>query len=291
MTITEELLDLKHTNTIGSQLKEIPTALSEYCFPNLFLFKDKHEYKIITVEDETYLTGLSYNNERYIMPLQNLETCSEQYIKILKSLLTDYDCIFPIPEKWLHIFPETEFRREFIDDDSEYIYNREKLAEYPGRKLSKKRNLVKQFLRDYEPNIKLINNCSKPHIIELLELWQSRTYQEMGSSDYQSCIDALKHFEELNLSGALFLAGDEPCGFIMGEAAGESSYVIHFAKGDTTKKGIYQYMFQAYVREFCKDALIINLEQDMGMEGLRKTKRSYQPDLMLHKYRIYSSSL
>ena len=109
----------------------------------------------------------------------------------------------------------------------------------------------------------------------------------MGASDYNACIEALRHFEDLNLTGALFLTSGEPCGFIMGEKAGESSYIIHFAKGDTDKKGIYQYMFQAYVNEYCKDAEIINLEQDMGMEGLRKTKHSYQPDLMLHKFRIY----
>lgn len=271
----------------GKKLKEIPTALSEYCFPNLFLFRDKHDYKILTVENKTYISALSYNKERYIMPLEDLETCSADYFSTLTGLLKNHDCIFPIPEKWLYLFPEEQFRREYILDDSEYIYNREKLAEYPGRKLSKKRNLVNQFLRDNDPEIRAITSESKPHIVELLNLWQTRTIQEMGDSDYNACIEGLKYFEELNLSGALFLTEGEPCGFIIGEFAGESSYVIHFAKGDTEKKGIYQYMFQAYVREYCSNVEIINLEQDLGLEGLRKTKRSYQPDIMLHKYRIY----
>ena len=290
MTFTEEKLSLDHRETFAKKLKQIPTALSEYCFPNLFLFRDKHEYKILTANGLSFLSGLSYNKERYLMPLEDLENCPDEYLETLITLLDQYDCIFPIPEKWLHHFPEDKFKWEFILDDSEYIYNREKLAEYPGRKLSKKRNLVKQFLRDNEPEIREINSDSRPHIIELLELWQTRTVQEMGSSDYNACIEALKHFEHLNLSGALFLTNGEPCGFIMGEKAGESSYIIHFAKGDTDKKGIYQFMFQAYVREFCKDAKIINLEQDMGMEGLRKTKHSYQPDLMLHKFRIYTAN-
>lgn len=221
------------------------------------------------------------------MPLEDLESCDANYISTMVSLLEDHHCIFPIPEKWLHLFPEDKFRREFILDDSEYIFNKEKLAEYPGRKLSKKRNLVNQFLNENTPEVRKITKESKPHIIELLELWQARTFQEMGDSDYNACIEGLNDFEKLNLSGALFLSNDEPCGFIMGEFAGESSFVIHFAKGDTEKKGIYQYMFQAYARDFCEEAQIINLEQDMGMEGLRKTKHSYQPDLMLHKYRIY----
>jgi len=287
MTLTEEKLELKHASSIGQKLNSIPTALSEYCFPNLYLFRDKHQYTLLSSGSNHFISGLSYNKERYIMPLEDLETCSEEYRLLLVDHLKEYDCIFPIPEKWLHLFPESGFRRDFIEDDSEYIYKREKMADYPGRKLSKKRNLVKQFLTNNEPEVRPVTNCNKPHIIELLELWQSRSEQEMVSSDYLSCIDALRHFEELNLSGALFLTEGEPCGFIMGESSGESSYIIHFAKGDTEKKGIYQYMFQAYVREFCSDFEIINLEQDMGMEGLRKTKRSYQPDLMLRKYRIY----
>ena len=289
MTYTEESLKLEHHEVLGEKLKEITTALSEYCFPNLYLFRDKHEYKILTMNNMLFLSGLSYNKERYLMPLEDLESCSEEYMKTLLTLLKKFDCIFPIPEKWLHLFPEEQFRQEYIEDDSEYIYNREKLAEYPGRKLSKKRNLVNQFLRDNDPEIKKIESESKPHIIELLELWQTRSVQEMGASDYNACIEGLRNFENLNLSGALFMTEGEPCGFIMGEFAGESSYVIHFAKGDTEKKGIYQYMFQSFVREFCKDAQIINMEQDMGMEGLRKTKRSYQPDKMLHKYRISPS--
>lgn len=287
MDIHKEKLELKHKEIWDKKLKSISTALSEYCFPNLYLFRDKHEYSILTAEGNSYLSGLSYNKDRYIMPLEDLESCSKNYIETLKKLLNKYDCIFPIPEKWLHLFPEDLYRREFLLDDSEYVYNREKLALYPGKKLSKKRNLVSQFLRNNNPEVKTITSESKPHILELLELWQTRTFQEMGASDYIACIEGLKHFEDLNLSGALFLADGEPCGFIMGEFAGESSFVIHFAKGDTEKKGIYQYMFQKYVQDYCGDVKIINLEQDMGMEGLRKTKHSYQPDLMLHKYRIY----
>ncbi|MCP4162776.1 MAG: DUF2156 domain-containing protein [Deltaproteobacteria bacterium] len=180
MTFNKEHLGINHSESIGQMLKAIPTALSEYCFPNLFLFRDKHKYNIISNMGDQYISGLSYDGQRYIMPLANLENCTDDYLENLKSLLEEYDCIFPIPEKWLHLFPEGNFRKEFIIDDSEYIYTREKLSEYPGRKLSKKRNLVKQFLRDNNPEIKAINDVSKPAIIELLELWQARTYQEMG---------------------------------------------------------------------------------------------------------------
>ncbi|MBN2657451.1 MAG: DUF2156 domain-containing protein [Spirochaetales bacterium] len=289
LQLQKSRLGLNNREQVISKLKNTDTALSEYCFANLYLFRDKHDYHIVETDGFVFLSGLSYNGEHYIMPLENLENSSEAYISVLKELINSgfYHCIFPIPEKWLPFFPEEEFRIEFLEDDSEYTYTREKLAEYPGRKLSKKRNLVSQFLREHNPEIRKIDKDTMKPILELLQLWQCRSGQEMGDSDYNACIDGVKFFSELGLSGALFMADGEPSGFVMGEYAGESSYVIHFAKGNIEKKGIYQYMFQAYVREFCGEARIINLEQDMGLEGLRKTKRSYQPDRMLHKYRIY----
>lgn len=284
-----QTMALKHRELITEKLNKIDTALSEYSFANLYLFRDKHEYHLLEENNELFLTGVSYNGESFLMPLEDLNTCSDHYMATLKQLLQSgsYQCLFPIPEKWLSLFPEEDYRYESLEEDAEYIYKREKLAEYPGRKLSKKRNLVNQFLREYTPEIREINTNSQEETLHLLQLWQCRSGQEMGDSDYQACIDGLQLYRDLNLSGALYLANRKPCGFILGEYSGASSYLIHFAKGNTDVKGIYQYMFQSYVRQFCQDAEIINLEQDMGMEGLRKTKRSYQPDFMLRKYRIY----
>ena len=42
--------------------------------------------------------------------------------------------------------------------------------------------------------------------------------------------------------------------------------------------------FVRYITKLHPEMLYINREDDMGMENLRKAKRSYYPDLMVEKY-------
>ena len=116
--------------------------------------------------------------------------------------------------------------------------------------------------------------------------WQEISPQELATSDYHQCLEALECREQLNLSNFIVFADDEPAGFILGEPLNDETYTIHFAKADTKFKGVYQYMFSQFARDCCPDYRYMNMEQDMGSEGLRKTKISYRPDLMAHKYRI-----
>ena len=64
------------------------------------------------------------------------------YFDKLLKLSVDYDMIYPIPEKWINKFSADNFIVSYTDDDSDYLYEIDNLASYPGRKLHGKRNLV-----------------------------------------------------------------------------------------------------------------------------------------------------
>jgi hypothetical protein len=48
--------------------------------------------------------------------------------------------------------------------------------------------------------------------------------------------------------------------------------------------GAYQVLTNEVARAYCADIGKINREDDMGIEGLRKAKLSYQPDEIAMKY-------
>jgi hypothetical protein len=74
--------------------------------------------------------------------------------------------------------------------------------------------------------------------------------------------------------------------YTVGEALTNQTVVIHFEKGDTQYKGIYQAINQMFLAYSAGHFLLVNREQDLDEPGLRKAKLSYHPAEFLQKYRV-----
>ncbi len=279
-------LTLDSADLLADTLINIETDLSEYSFSNLFLFRRTHDYHILEEGGFRFISGMSYDRGRFIMPLQDLKTAGPDYRKVLIDQLNRHDFIYPVPEEWLHLFPEETFQRTFNESDSDYLYTVEKMSTFAGKKWQKKRNLYNQFLKNYTPDAAPLHAEPCGDCIALLDQWQERTSQELDTSDYYQCREALENLKALNLDGWLIKADGKPAAFYIGEQLNNQTWTIHFAKADTDIKGIYQYLFHHAATQCCSDLDWINLEQDLGQPGLRQTKRSYIPEKMGIKYRI-----
>ena len=71
--------------------------------------------------------------------------------------------------------------------------------------------------------------------------------------------------------------------YTVAEALTPQSVVIHFEKGDTQYKGVYQAINQMFLANSAADYTFVNREQDLNDEGLRKAKMSYHPEDYLRK--------
>ena len=57
----------------------------------------------------------------------------------------------------------------------------------------------------------------------------------------------------------------------------------------TTKPKRRRVINQDFCAKVWTDVTYINREEDMGLEGLRKAKESYQPEFMVKKYTAFIS--
>lgn len=280
--MTWEKINLKHKEILSKRFHEISEPLSEYTFANIFLFRETHDYEI-SIVGEPVIRGRTYDGKTYIQPVNSLEQYTKEQ---LLELQQNAEFFFPISEQSLLALDQSEIEFASDDADSDYIYTREKMATYAGRKLHKKRNLLKQFLSEYESFSRPICSEVKSDALLVLEKWQEQADLPKEETDYNACYEALFHCKELGLCGEIYYADGAPCGFILGEELNDETYVMHFAKGLVGYKGVYQYLFNAFAKHLPEKYTYINFEQDMGKELLRASKRSYLPDLLLKKYRV-----
>jgi len=277
-----ERLGWEHKDVLHRKLRDINAPLSEYSFPNLYLFRDSHQYEVL-FDKEIFIKGRSYDGFTYLMPTAPVAALDRDY---LKGLMSGVDFLFPVPEEWLGFFSPDEFEISFREGDADYLYTVEKMSTYGGRKLHKKRNLLKQFVESYEHEALPLTNDRLVHARFVLDDWQKESGTDPRETDYGPCREALDRYEELVLCGGVYFADSEPAGFVLGEELNRETFVLHFAKARTKFKGIYQYLYNNFAKVLPPQYRYLNLEQDMDKENLRIFKSSYVPEVLLKKARV-----
>ena len=94
----------------------------------------------------------------------------------------------------------------------------------------------------------------------------------------------MNHFEELDLEGILLRIGGTVEGYAYGSVLPGGAFDVMVLKGNLD----FRFVWRALLRElarYCVDkATYLNLEEDLGLPGLRENKLSYQPCALMEKY-------
>ena len=187
------------------------------------------------------------------------------------------------------------FRYKEETDYSDYIYEIDALAELSGRKLHAKKNHVNKFLSLYPDwHFEPLTPARFEECRRLLTGWQTAHQDADGQSSIEEenmAIEAaFRHYEELELEGGVLYADGRICAFSIGEKCAADTFVVHFEKADRSVEGAYTMINREFVRQIRDthpEVRYINREDDMGLESLRKAKRSYHPCFMEVKYSAY----
>jgi len=187
------------------------------------------------------------------------------------------------------------FERHESRDDCDYIYNAQDLITLAGRKYHGKRNHISRFTREhpewsYEP----ITAENTAECIEACHIWHDAQHQEdesletsQGLAAERSIIEkALTERELLGLNGGLIRWDGKVIAFTLGERLNSDTYVIHFEKALPGFEGAYAVINNQFASNELTGYRYIDREEDLGLEGLRKAKLSYYPEILLQKYTL-----
>ncbi|MBA2367430.1 MAG: DUF2156 domain-containing protein [Candidatus Protochlamydia sp.] len=278
----KENLDLSHQLLLKERFLKLNANISDFSFANLYLFRHLHHYEVI-IDEEIYIQGKARDGTPFLM-LTSFPPSNA--LSNILALSGSDKILFPVLENWLPFFENFPFIITYKNEESDYLFKKDKLAFFPGRHLSKKRNLVKQFFSLHRVETKLLKEEQYQEGLKVLNDWQNGHTLKPEETDYFPCKEALENLSILALEAKIVYVDGIPSGLLIGERLNQNCYVIHFTKGNKSIKGLYQFLYQDCAQSLAANFEWINLEQDLGSPDLHQAKHSYLPDKMVNKFRL-----
>lgn len=258
----------------------------EYNFTNLYCWQQSCQTQWTEYDHHLFVW---YEREALmLMPMGDFLP-PETLAKILSDTTTDGRnwSIYDVPSEYLELYPETAelFNINAHEAEFDYIYQTDTLVNFSGKKLRKKRNLIKQFYRNY-PEHRIIPLSTDTHADCLtLAARINHPIPELAA-EMQALEYFFAAFDELDGFGTAIYVEDKLIGFSAISQLNAETSCEHFEKIDHAYKGAAQTLVNATAKQLTPDTIYLNREQDMGIAGLRHAKRSYDPKLILKRYSL-----
>ena len=173
-------------------------------------------------------------------------------------------------------------------DSFDYVYLTEKMISLSGKKLHSKRNHLNYFLENYDFEYKkvvdkeLLDKCAK-------KAYELVSAKEKNKNSFE--LGAMKNYFEnyfnFNQTGGVVEVNGEIAAMSFGEKISEDTALIQIELADENYRGAYQAINKLFCKNEWNSFTYVNREEDMGIEGLKKAKMSYQPEFLIKKYYLW----
>ena len=265
----------------------------EYSFVNLYLWGRQ---KAAIVSDNLVFFSQFNRKSVYLYPVGQgdkkaaldaiVEDAAQRGIPCRLVGLTHDDCA------QLEALYPGRLRYHFDRDSFDYVYDIHDLADLKGKKFQRKRNHLNRFRTLYpEHTLEPITPENLPEAEALVQLWYQLRQTQDPHADFhmeQAALSkALRQFEALGMEGMLLRTRDGVVAMTIGSRLNSNTFDVHFEKALDMADGAYAAInngFANYLRTKYPHIAYLNREDDLGIEGLRKAKLSYNPHHMVEKH-------
>lgn len=286
-------IELYDQDILNTYLRGDPPQISELTFTNLFIWR--HYYRPVWRQagDCLFIVCDPVDGQVFALPPVGLGN----KIKALAQL-------FDLPLNGGAIGKVSRVGRDFIEryvdlhryrveadpDQSDYLYLTQDLINLSGRHLHQKRNHYNHFIKHFSFECRLLDESLVTDVLQMQEEWcQIRDCESDSrlSGENKAIWEALQNFHRLSYRGMAIVINNKIQAFSLGEPLNADTVVIHAEKANPGIRGLYATINQRFCQEVWKDYKYINREQDLGVEGLRQAKKSYNPHRMIEKFNLY----
>jgi len=275
---------LEDQGVFKEHLDREPSGVCEMNFANIFIWKDSEHPRWTLLNGNLCVLVEPDFEPPYFLPPAGGARVPET----IAACLRHAPRLSRVPEEFIRRHG-SGFRVEEDPDNFDYLYRVEDLAELKGKKYDGKRNRVKKFESTCPHEYATLTRGDVAGCVRLLEDW----FEGKGNGDpymaaeKKAIVQALASFDRLGLKGGVVKVGGRVEAFTMGMRLTDDTAVIQIEIANFGLAGLAQWVNREFVRREWPAFKFINREQDMGVEGLRKAKLSYQPERLLKKFNLF----
>lgn len=266
----------------------------DYTAGGIYMWIDYFKYQYCIAYSTLFIKGVAQDDtSKVAFSLPLCKTPESKAIELLKKYCATHNLpleFSAISEEILDQFKK-ENPKEIIELEhwADYIYSAEALATLKGNKLSKKRNHVNRFFADYpQAKFSTITPELLPKVHDCFnEICNIPTENQMAIYERKQVWNVLNTLDKFPFETGCLIIEDKVVAFTVGEVIGKNLYV-HIEKALHKYNGATQTINKTFVADILSRHKIeyVNREDDAGDEGLRKTKMSYHPMMLLKKYNV-----
>lgn len=270
---------------------------SDFNFTSLWAWDTSNERMISELNGNLVVRFTDYKtNEPFLSFLGSNET--EHTARTLLNYCKENglpETLKLMPEVSIQGIRSTVLHVEEDRDNFDYMYSISELATLRGRKFKEKRQIAERFLRTHQEEHVEIGDLGdskvQEQIMSVLRSWEDKKKSEDKEYELQheeASINRLfqtAHAHKLIVTGVFF--GDTMIGFSIDEILPNQYGIEHFSKADSTHRGVYDFLNEKVAQHLEENNIALwNWEQDLGVEGMRRSKMSYRPQSFLKKFTI-----
>ena len=170
-------------------------------------------------------------------------------------------------------------------DAQDYVYDVKMHQTLSGKKMQKRRNHYNAFIKEYENRyiFRSLNKNDKSIVLNFMDEW-------MQTSDYKDSIEIEKMgisnlfdiFDEIHLKGGCIFVDNKLKGFNLYSELSDRMLQMHVEKVDKSIRGLSCALLKFTLQDCSYE--LMNREDDMGLEHLRKAKKDMNPIYKVKKY-------
>lgn len=261
-------------------------VISEFTFTNLYCWRDIYKFSVSMLDGFILLRSGEDSMVQFFPPIG-----FGQVKPVIQKIINETKKSFiRLPEETAKLFEnDNSYKIKNDRDNSDYLYKTEDLRLLKGKKYDAKRNLIRKFNSLYKYEYIKLNTYNAGSCLDFEERWclvKDCDNVEGLNKERQAIREMISNFGHFNLIGAAIKVKESICAVAISEKLNKNTLVMHVLKADPNMPGLYQVMLNDFLLNESGIFEYINLEQDLGVSGLRAAKLSYHPFKIVEKYTV-----